>query len=70
MILDAARASSGKALAVSEACLREWMVLGMQSKGLAICPETAACIGALEILRDQNWIARHEQVVIFNTGAA
>jgi threonine synthase len=70
MILDAVRASCGRAVAVSEGRLREWMRLGMQSEGLAICPETAACIGALELLRGENWITEKETVVIFNTGAA
>jgi threonine synthase len=70
MILDAVRASGGRAVAVPEARLSEWMTLGMQSEGLAICPETAACIGALEQLRAESWIEPHEQVVIFNTGAA
>ncbi len=70
MILDAVRESGGRAISVPEARLREWMALGMQSEGLAICPETAACIGALEQLRAENWIHPDEQVVIFNTGAA
>ena len=50
--------------------MREWMALGVQSEGLAICPETAACIGALERLCAEQWIKPDEQVVIFNTGAA
>jgi len=70
MILDAVRDSGGRAVSVPEVRLREWMSLGMQSEGLAICPETAACIGALEQLRAENWILAGEQVVIFNTGAA
>jgi len=70
MILDAVRASEGQAIAVEEARLREWMALGMRSEGLAICPETAACIGALEQLRAESWIGPQEKVVIFNTGAA
>ena len=70
MILDAVRSSGGRAIAVSEGRLREWMALGMQAEGLAICPETAACIGALEQLRDENWIGPQETVVIYNTGAA
>jgi threonine synthase len=70
MILDAVRASGGRAVAVEEARLREWMALGARSEGLAICPETAACIGALEKLAAENWIKPAEQVVIFNTGAA
>ncbi len=70
MILDAVRASGGRAVAVDERRLREWMARGMQSEGLAICPEAAACIGALERLRGENWIIPHETVVLFNTGAA
>jgi threonine synthase len=70
MILDAVRASGGRAVAVAESRLREWMALGMQSEGLAICPESAACIGAAELLCREGWIAPGEQVVIFNTGAA
>ncbi len=70
MILDAVRESGGRAVSVPEVRLREWMALGMQREGLAICPETAACIGALERLRAENWIHPDEQVVIFNTGAA
>lgn len=69
MILDAVRASGGRAVAVDEARIREWMALGMRSEGLAICPETAACIGALEKLRTESWIKPDERVVIFNTGA-
>jgi threonine synthase len=69
MILDALRASGGRAVAVEEGHLREWMAMGMQTEGLSICPETAACIGALEQLREENWIRPDEQVVIFNTGA-
>ena len=70
MILDAVRASGGRAVAVQETRLREWMALGVRSEGLAICPETAACIGALETLVAENWIKPDERVVIFNTGAA
>jgi threonine synthase len=70
MILDAVRASGGRALAVSELRIREWMELGARSEGLAICPETAACIGALEQLTREGWIHPAERVVIFNTGAA
>ncbi len=69
MILDAVRASGGRAIAVRESRIREWMGQGMQSEGLAICPETAACIGALEQLSAEKWITPDQQVVIFNTGA-
>jgi threonine synthase len=69
MILDAVRASGGRAVAVRESRIREWMGQGMQSEGLAICPETATCIGALEQLSAEKWITPDHQVVIFNTGA-
>ncbi|HEY4260093.1 MAG TPA: pyridoxal-phosphate dependent enzyme, partial [Schlesneria sp.] len=70
MILDAVRQSHGTALSVDEARIREWMRLVASSEGIAICPETAACIGALEQLTQSGWIRPDERVVVFNTGAA
>lgn len=70
MILDAVRQSGGTALAVDEAKIREWMRLVASSEGIAICPETAACVGALEQLTQSGWIRPEERVVVFNTGAA
>jgi threonine synthase len=70
MILDAVRQSGGLAVAVEEARLRHWMGLALRTEGLAICPEAAACVGAVEELARTGWIGRDEQVVIFNTGAA
>jgi threonine synthase len=46
------------------------MRLVTSSEGIAICPETAACIGALERLTQSGWIRPDEKVVVFNTGAA
>lgn len=70
MILDAVRASGGRAIAVAEPGIREWMSLGARLEGIAICPESAACIGALERLTTEGWIRPDERVVLFNTGAA
>ncbi len=70
MILDAVRESQGTALAVEESRIREWMQLAAASEGIAVCPETAACIGALEQLTRSGWIRPEERVVVFNTGAA
>jgi threonine synthase len=70
MILDAVRESSGTAVAVEEEGIREWMRLGASLEGISICPETAACIGAVEQLVAESWIEMDERVVIFNTGAA
>ena len=46
------------------------MALGTSTEGISICPETAACIGAVEQLAAEKWIDSEERVVIFNTGAA
>jgi threonine synthase len=70
MILDAVRASGGRAVAVEERCIREWMRLAMSSEGIPICPEAGACVGAIKELRAQRWIRDGERVVLFNTGAA
>jgi threonine synthase len=39
-------------------------------EGLSICPETAVCLGALEMLLARGEIHAHERIVVFNTGAA
>jgi threonine synthase len=70
MILDAIRASGGLAIAVEESRLREWQRLAASLEGIPICPEAAACIGALETLLSRGWIKPEERVVVFNTGAA
>ena len=70
MILDAVRQSGGTAIAVEEERLGEWMRLAASLEGISICPESAACVGALESLRASGWIAESDRVVIFNTGAA
>ena len=70
MILDAVRSSGGRAIAVDEERLGEWMRKACRLEGIGVCPETSACVGALEILARDEWILPHERVVIFNTGAA
>lgn len=70
MILDAVRASGGLALATPEADIPRWMQLAAACEGLSLCPETAVCLGALEVLLERGAIRRDERIVIFNTGAA
>jgi threonine synthase len=70
MILDAIRASGGTAIAVDERRLNEWLRLAVASEGIPVCPEAAACAGALESLTASGWIKPDERVVVFNTGAA
>jgi threonine synthase len=69
MILDAIRESGGRAVAVEEGRILEWMRLATRKEGLSICPETAACVGALEMLANKGWIRPRDRTVIFNTGA-
>lgn len=70
MILDAIRGSSGTAVAADERRLKEWLRLGSSLEGIPVCPETAACVGALETLTKSDWIKPDERVVVFNTGAS
>jgi threonine synthase len=70
MILDAIRASRGTAIAVEEPRLTDWQRLATSLEGIPVCPESAACVGALETLLARGWIETQERVVIFNTGAA
>ena len=70
MILDAVRASGGKALGAREERLAEWMSVASADEGIAICPETAACLDALEGAVKSGEVKREERVVVFNTGAA
>ena len=70
MILDAVRESGGMALATPEADIPKWMRVATSKEGIAICPETAVCFGALEILLKRGAIQPHERIVVFNTGAA
>ena len=70
MILDAVRASGGCAVSVDESQIRGWMRTAMSQEGIAVCPEAAACVGAIERLTRSGWLKSDERVVIFNTGAA
>jgi threonine synthase len=70
LILDAIRESGGTAIAVAESRLSEWLRLASSLEGIPICPESAACVGALQSLVATGWIKPYERVVIFNTGAA
>ncbi|HEX5011397.1 MAG TPA: threonine synthase [Planctomycetota bacterium] len=70
LILDAVRASHGAACAASEASLARWMRTVAALEGIALCPESAACVDVLARLVERREVRRHERTVIFNTGAA
>ena len=50
MILDAVRESGGAAVAAPEVDIGKWMQLAVSSEGIALCPETAVCLGVLDQL--------------------
>ena len=70
MILDAVRESGGCAVTAPESCIAGWMECLAMLEGLAICPETAICMGALDQLLASGTIRPSESVLVFNTGGA
>jgi threonine synthase len=70
MILDAVRASGGRAMSAPEAGIPRWMALAARTEGIALCPESAVCLGVLERALAAGHVRRDETVVLFNTGAA
>jgi threonine synthase len=70
LILDAVRESAGCAVAVDEASLPRWMAEAASLEGVSFGPESAACVGALEVLSQRGWLRAEERIVIFNTAAA
>lgn len=70
MILDALRESEGRAVAVDESRIREWMHIAMSTTGVSVGPEAAVCVGAAEKLSNEGWIAHDDRVVLFNCGAS
>ena len=70
MILQAVRQSHGAAIAASEERLTEWVSTAMESEGVSLCPEAAACLDALATARADGRVAAGDEVVVFNTGAA
>jgi threonine synthase len=70
MILDAVRESGGVATTAPEADIPGWMRLAASLEGIALCPETAVCLGVLETLLAEGKIRPDERVLVFNTGAS
>jgi threonine synthase len=70
MMLDAIRASGGKAVAGREAAIGPWMRRASSAEGVSVCPETAVCFDVLEKLIAAGDVKSDEAVVVFNTGAA
>jgi threonine synthase len=70
MILDAIRESGGWAVAVPESRIVEAMRSAVAAEGIALCPESAACVLALEMSLREGRIRPEDRVILFNTGAA
>ncbi|PYL73786.1 MAG: threonine synthase [Verrucomicrobia bacterium] len=69
LILKTLRDSNGGAIAVDdEEMIRAAREVGA-NEGLFVCPEGAACVAALKLLRRARKIASGERVVVFNTGS-
>lgn len=68
LVLDAVRATHGRAIAVSDDELLQAQALLAANEGLFVCPEGAATLAATEKLRQENWIQEDERVVLLNTG--
>jgi threonine synthase len=69
LILQALRDSEGTAVAVSDEAMARAQRLLATTEGVFACPEGAATVAALQILRQQGWIQPHERAVLFNTGS-
>ncbi len=70
MILDCLRESNGGAIAAAERELAPWARAAMAMEGIAVCPETGACLAALATALHTGAIAADSDVVVCNTGAA
>jgi threonine synthase len=69
LVLDAVRATDGTAVAVTDEELLAAQAALARDEGAWICPEGAACVAAVEQLREAGWLRGDEEVVVLNTGA-
>jgi len=69
LVLDALYATEGTAVAVSDGALLADQRLCAELEGLFICPEGAAAISAVRLLRDAGWLGRDDVTVVLNTGS-
>lgn len=69
LVLQALRATDGTAIAVPDSDIVRHIQLCASAEGVLPCPEGAATMAAVAALRERNWIADGEEVVVLNTGA-
>ena len=68
-ILRVLRESEGTAVAVSDAAILAAVRELYETEGIFACPEGAACVAALPILKDAGFFRGSETIVLFNTGS-
>jgi threonine synthase len=68
LVLAALYATGGTAVAVDDAALLADQRLVAHTEGSFICPEGAACVTAVRLLRESGWLGEADQVVVLNTG--
>ncbi|TCO60523.1 threonine synthase [Actinocrispum wychmicini] len=69
LILDALYDTNGTAVAVDDADTLAEQLRCAQLEGAFICPEGAAALAAVRVLRKEGWVGEQDQVVVLNTGA-
>ena len=66
LILDAVRASRGRAIAVSDVALEEAVERVGRTEGLLLCPEGGATLAGYEKALAEGHVSRDDQVMLFN----
>ena len=69
LMLKAIRETGGTAIAVTDEELLDASLQLGAAEGIFAAPEGGACVAALRKLLDNGFLQRHEQIVLFNTGA-
>jgi threonine synthase len=68
LVLQALRETDGTAVAVPDDKILAALQMLAEQEGMWICPEGAACVSALQTLRQQGWVKPDESALILNTG--
>jgi len=69
LVLQAVRASGGRAIAVSDDEMMQAGVRLATDEGIFVAPEGAACMAALDKLIASGFLQSDERIVIYNTGS-
>jgi threonine synthase len=69
LILDAVRSTRGCAVAVSDGAILAELADYARHEGIFFCPEGAATLAGVRLLRENGWLDGSEEVLVLNTGA-